>query len=46
MNFNFSKNIEKIKTSYIIQNNGYDIINKPVIDSSYGSFLYSISGEK
>ena len=46
MNFNFSKNIEKIETNYIIQNNGYNIINKPVIDSSYGSFLHSISGEK
>ncbi len=46
MNFNFSKKIEKVETNYIIQNNGYDIINKPVIDSSYGSFLKSISGEK
>ena len=46
MNFNFSKKIEKKATNYIIHNNGYDIINKPVIASSQGSFLISISGEK
>ena len=46
MNFNFSKKIEEIETNYIIRNNGYDIINKPVIASSYGSFLKSVSGEQ
>ena len=46
MNFNFSKKIEKKATNYIIHNNGYGIINKPVIASSYGSFLKSTSGEK
>ena len=46
MNFNFSKKIEKIKTNYIIHNSGYDIVNEPVIASSQGSFLKSISGEK
>ena len=46
MNFNFSKKIEKIKTNYIIHNNGYDLINEPVIASSQGSFLISKSGEK
>jgi len=46
MNFNFSKKIEKIKKNYSIHNNGYDILNEPVIASSQGSFLISISGEK
>ena len=46
MNFNFSKKIEKIKKNYIIHNNGYDIVNEPLIASSQGSFLKSISGEK
>ena len=46
MNFNFSKKIEKIKKNYSIHNNGYDIVNEPVIASSQGSFLISISGEK
>ena len=46
MNFNFSKKIEKIKKNYRIHNNGYDIVNEPVIASSQGSFLISISGEK
>ena len=46
MNFNFSKKIKKIKKNYSIHNNGYDILNEPVIASSQGSFLISISGEK
>ena len=33
MNFNFYKKLEKIKTNYIIRNDGYDIVNEPVIAS-------------
>ena len=46
MNFNFSNKIEEKEKNYTIHNNGYGIIDKPVIASSYGSFLQSISGEK
>ena len=46
MNFNFSNKKKKNQYNYIIHNNGYGLINRPIIDSAKGSFLKSISGEE
>ena len=46
MNFNFSNKKKKYQSNYIIHNNGYGSINRPIIDSAKGSFLKSISGEE
>ena len=46
MNFNFSNKKKKNQSNYIIHNNGYGLINRPIIDSAKGSFLKSISGEE